>query len=259
MAYSLRAYASMLRDLAGHGYAFHPIRRYFESPAPAPCVYLRHDVDRLPGRAVALAEAEADLGVASTFYFRCDAKARFPVRAIERVAGLGHEVGFHYESLSRCKGDPSAAVTKFAEELAALRQCAPILTVAPHGAPLSSISNMAFSGQLEMASAQLLGDATDMDFSRLFYITDTGGTFGSRFNLRDRPEGGLYLRERLVPKDLAGYVGVHRLEQLVISCHPERWPLTALGLLQASLVDTAANGAKVLLGLIRKPAATGAG
>ena len=54
MAYRLKRYLSLLDALRRKGYAMGPVRRYFEG-AEAPFVFLRHDVDRLPGRAVAMA------------------------------------------------------------------------------------------------------------------------------------------------------------------------------------------------------------
>jgi hypothetical protein len=63
MAHALNTYVRLIHDLAAAGYALYPIRRYFEAPVEHPVVYLRHDVDRLPKRAVAMAEAEARLGV----------------------------------------------------------------------------------------------------------------------------------------------------------------------------------------------------
>ncbi len=40
---------------------------------------------------------------------------------IRKIAGLGHEIGYHYESLSACKGDPGRAREDFQANLAKLR------------------------------------------------------------------------------------------------------------------------------------------
>ncbi|EGV30434.1 lipopolysaccharide biosynthesis protein [Thiorhodococcus drewsii AZ1] len=250
MAHSLTKYASLLDELAAAGYRFHPIRDYFAAPAKQPFVYLRHDVDRLPERAVTMAEAEAKGSIRATYYFRCDKHMRFPEAAMRRIADLGHETGFHYESLSRCKGDSDAALALFERELAACRSLVPVDTVAPHGAPLSAASNMDFSTGIGPERFALLGDATGIDFTDILYLTDTGGTFGSPYNLRDRV-AGRELPGPIHPVRLAAHVIGQQETRLVLSCHPERWPSGMLALTEARARDSATNLAKRLLQHLR--------
>lgn len=251
MAHALDTYVRLIQDLADAGDALQPIRRYFEAPVEHPVVYLRHDVDRLPNRAVAMAEAEARLGVRSTYYFRCDRRMRFPAAAMRRIADLGHETGFHYESLSRCRGDNDAALALFERELAACRAVVSVVTVAPHGAPLSAASNMDFASGIGPGEFALLGDATGIDFTDILYVTDTVGTFGSPHNLRDRTQGPM-LTAPVHPSRLAEQVTDNR--RIVLSCHPERWPARGLVLLEAQARDLAVNIAKALLRQRRVPA-----
>ena len=250
MAHALSTYRQLISDFQSAGYALHPIRRYFEVSGEQSVVYLRHDVDRLPRRAVAMAEAEAELGVHSTYYFRCDKRMRFPEAAMRRIADLGHETGFHYESLSRCKGDNEAALALFERELRACRAVVDVVTVAPHGAPLSAASNMDFSAGIGPARFALLGDATGIDFTDILYVTDTGGTFGSPHNLRDRTQGPM-LTAPVHPSRLAEHLTGH--PRIVLSCHPERWPAGTLLLAEASARDSATNLAKRLLQQLRAP------
>lgn len=270
MAHPLRAYLALLDDLRSAGFRCHPIRDYFTAqPAAhgtaaqakdrqAHRAYLRHDVDRLPARAVAMAEAEAARGIQSTYYFRCDARMRFPAAAMRRIAALGHETGFHYECLSRTRGDRTAALERFAQELAACRAIVPVTTVAPHGAPLATSSNMDFATGIDARALGLLGDATTMDYSDMLYVTDTGGTFGSPHNLRDRPAGRC-LTAPVPPARLAGWIAAQGITRLTLSCHPERWPAGRLGLAQARLTDAAGNAVKMLVQRLRHaPAARAA-
>ena len=256
MAHPLRAYVRLIDDLRVAGFACHPIRDYFtgsrsgdtagtdQTSRESRIVYLRHDVDRLPARAVAMAEAEAGLGVRSTYYFRCDKRMRFPEAAMRRIADLGHETGFHYESLSRCKGDNGAALALFERELAACRAVVEVVTVAPHGAPLSTASNMDFSAGIGPGRFALLGDATGIDFTDILYVTDTGGTFGSPHNLRDRTQGPM-LTAPVHPTRLAERLNGRR--RIVLSCHPERWPTGGLALSEAKTLDVAVNLGKAML------------
>ena len=60
---------------------------------------LRHDVDLLPHNALAMAQLEHDLGIRGTYYFRIVPES-FDAGIIERIAAMGHEVGYHYEDVS---------------------------------------------------------------------------------------------------------------------------------------------------------------
>jgi hypothetical protein len=86
MAHRLSRYLALRSQRAKNGFSSHPITAYFEGRGRPPdvclrdAVYLRHDVDRLPARAVTMAEAEAAMGVASSRYFRCNPRGRFPLR-----------------------------------------------------------------------------------------------------------------------------------------------------------------------------------
>jgi hypothetical protein len=254
MAHRLADYLLLVDALATAGFRLHPIRDYFATRVEPPFVFLRHDVDRRPARAVAMARAEAALNVCATYYFRCDSKMCFPATAIAEIAALDHEIGFHYECLSRCRGDVTAALNLFERELAALRQLARIDTIAPHGAPLSAISNMTLTGEavdgaaarLEPTRFDLLGDATGIDFTDTLYVTDTGGTFGSPHNLRDRSPGPM-LDAPIHPRRLADHVLKRGARSIVLSCHPERWPSRWSELFEAAGRDAAINLVKRLI------------
>ena len=67
-----------------------------------PCIVLRHDVDRCMSRALHIAEIEASYGIFSTYYFRIP--RTWKPEQITRFSKMGHEVGFHYESLDKARG-----------------------------------------------------------------------------------------------------------------------------------------------------------
>ena len=62
-------------------------------------IILRHDVDRLPENSLETAKIEHDLGINGTYYFRIGPES-YDENIIKQIAGLGHEVGYHYEKLS---------------------------------------------------------------------------------------------------------------------------------------------------------------
>lgn len=56
---------------------------------------------------------------------------------IKDIYSLGHEVGYHYESLTTCKGDMAAAHKDFEMNLKKLRDLVPVQTICMHGSPKS--------------------------------------------------------------------------------------------------------------------------
>lgn len=65
-------------------------------------IVLRHDIDLSLKHALMLAEAEGSLGVRSTYFTRVN-KFVDPFSAknseiLKKIAGLGHEIGLHYDS-----------------------------------------------------------------------------------------------------------------------------------------------------------------
>lgn len=246
MAYALRDYLQMLVRLRERGYCLARVRDYFCPPSPhrAATIYLKHDVDRWPARAVQMAHAEAAIAAPATYYFRCDSCGQFPSAAIRSVLELGHEIGFHYECLSRERGVVAAALARFGRELSSLRAIGPVATIAAHGAPLSAVSNMDFARGLNLKRLALLGDAIlGVDFRSVLYITDSGGVYGSRSNRRDWSPG-LNLREPTPPRALAEQLDPLRQPLAMISSHPERWPQSRLGVIQATTGDAIVNGLK---------------
>lgn len=215
---------------------------------------LRHDVDRRVEKAVRLAELEHARKVRASYYFR-STMLGFPVDAIRRIASLGHEIGYHYETLSRARGDKARALSLFKEDLAKLRAIAPVKTACKHGAPLSPFDNGDLLRQVGWRSVDLVGDAfLSFEGTAIFYLTDTGGAFGigDGANLRDRIDGKMPTGYRL-PQTIPQLIGLitELPEPIYLSLHPERWSEGALDGAYCTLRDLAAAGAKRVLKRLR--------
>jgi len=236
MAYALEDYLRLLDDLVAAGFPLHPIRDYFAAPVAPPFVYLRHDIERQPRRALAMARREADRGIRASYYFRCDARGQFPAGIMRHLADLGHEVGFRYECLGRCRGNTDTALVRFETELAAARQITLIETVAPLGQRLLPAQRTDSTTGVGPEGLTLLGDAAAIDYTHILYITDSGGCFGSRHNRHDH-SGGPQLGEPVTPRDLAAWLLEQGVQRVMLNCHPERWPRGALARLDAGLRD----------------------
>jgi hypothetical protein len=94
-----RAFRDLLRQLKAEGYRF----ASYGDAGEGRHVVWRHDVDFSMHRAAALAEIEAEEGVIATYFV--NARSSFynllePVimALVRRIAGLGHEIGLHFDS-----------------------------------------------------------------------------------------------------------------------------------------------------------------
>ena len=96
--FTLSAYKQLISTLRSQGYFFQTFEEYIKNPK-VKVIILRHDVDRLPGNSLKTALLENELGIRATYFFRI-VKASYDEDIIRQIAGMGHEVGYHYENLA---------------------------------------------------------------------------------------------------------------------------------------------------------------
>ena len=193
-------------------------------------VTLRHDVDKKPKNSLATAFIEREMGWTATYYFRTVPES-FDPAVILQIASLGHEIGYHYESLATCKGNMEAAYDDFCRNLEKIRALVPVKTISMHGSPMSRWDSRKL---WEHYDYHKLGIETepyfDTDFSRVVYLTDTGRRWdGFRVSVRDKiPE----FQEEWAKK---GWVYRHTddiiqailhdtfPQHVLVNTHPQRW------------------------------------
>ncbi len=213
------------------------------------CV-LRHDVDRIPHNALRLAEIEADYNVKATYYFRMKS-CSYDAEIAQRIEGLGHEIGYHYETLSDARGNYEKAWVLFKENLQKLRQNHSITSVSMHGSPLSKHNNIDLLAKFNYKGLGLIGDATlDINWENSVYFCDTGRSWDNRHNRRDYTPGSLARREKppqhiLRIPEYCKTIG----KNAVISTHPERWAKNGAEFYRYLLKDSSINMAKLLSNL----------
>ena len=102
MDFTLTQYKQLLKALQSQGFSFqtfaafvHP-DSYLEPESKA--IVLRHDVDKMPQNSLRFAQIQAALGIQGTYYFRMH-KHSYNEKVIKEIAALGHEVGYHYETM----------------------------------------------------------------------------------------------------------------------------------------------------------------
>src|SRR5690554_6218307 len=98
MDFTLQTYKTLLQTLKNKGYTFLTFHDYLNLPLNLSLILLRHDVDLKPQNSLATAKMEHELGIKGSYYFRMVPES-YDIEIIGQVAELGHEVGYHYETM----------------------------------------------------------------------------------------------------------------------------------------------------------------
>ena len=248
--YSYYKYSDLCEALTESDYTSLAIGDYIRlkrTNYPNKVVLLRHDVDRLPSLALKFAALEHAFGIRATYYFRTH-PASFNAPIIKEISNLGHEIGYHYETLSDTKGDKELAAELFAKNIQKLRNLVPIETAAMHGRPLSRWDNRLIWELKSLEEFDLIGEVyQSLDYKIIDYFSDTGRTWHPfRYNVRDltNQESRIILE---TTDDLIAHIRTGRSGQLCILTHPERWPQHTAHWLIQSCADITVNLIKSIL------------
>ena len=187
MDFTISTYRRLLRSFLDGGYQIVPVQVYLEKDCQGKVIVLRHDVDELPRNALKMAEAEHALGICATYYFRRVPKSDHP-EVISRIASMGHEIGYHYEDLSKTEGEMERALESFKTNLEYFRQFYPVKTVCMHGSSSSRFDNKEIWSHVHLTDFGLIGEPyISFDFDKVFYLTDTGYAWdGGKYAVRDK-------------------------------------------------------------------------
>jgi len=208
-------------------------------------IILRHDVDLKPLNSLATAIIENELGIQGTYYFRMVPES-FDVEIIKKIADLGHEIGYHYETmdtasvklkvksekLSERKREEliDVAYNEFCENLEEFRKIYPVKTICMHGSPRSPWDNKEIWYKYDYRKLGIIGEPYfDIDFNEVFYLTDTGRRWdGFKYSVRDRvPQQQKWIEQGLVfrtTNDIIKAVNENRFpSKAMITIHPQRW------------------------------------
>lgn len=228
--FTLKTYRRLLQVFQTQGYAFTGYADYLRREYKGRFVVLRHDVDMLPYNSLATAKIEQELGCRAVYYFRAVSES-WNESVIHQIAELGHEVGYHYESLTTCNGDVEKAFEDFKKNLERLRTLVPVETICMHGSPRSPYDSKDIWKTYDYKSLDIIGEPyLSTDFSQMFYLTDTGRRWdGYKVSVRDKIEG---FQEEWNAKgwsfhstdDIIKALQNDQLpDQLMITTHPQRW------------------------------------
>lgn len=212
---------------------------------------LRHDVDLRPYNSLRTARLEAQLGLYGIYYFRAVPES-WNDEIIREIAALGHDVGYHYESLTTCNGDVDAAYQDFCQNLEKLRKLVPVKSICMHGSPRSPYDSKDIWKKYDYHALGIENEPyLDTDFSKVFYLTDTGRRWdGYKVSVRDKiPQ----YQDEWTAKGLVFHTTddvIEGLKQnripknLMMTIHPQRWNPFGFAWCKEMLLQNAKNVVK---------------
>jgi len=228
--FTIQAYDLLLRELQKQSYKTSTYSDFIENYQPGnKTVILRHDVDRKSGNALKMAKLESDTGVKASYYFRITRNS-YNEDIIREIAGMGHEIGYHYEDLSFANGDKEKAIEMFRENLAKFRALYPVKTICMHGSPMSKWDNRDLWEKYDYREDAIIGEPYfDIDFEKLFYITDASRTWNNeKITKRDKVHSSLKFDFKNL-EDIMILIRNKKLpDQLMVNVHPHNWSFSAV-------------------------------
>jgi hypothetical protein len=208
-----------------HSFSFLTFNEFLHSRGKN-TICLRHDVDMLPFKSLEFARIQYGLGIQGSYYFRVVPES-WNESVIMEIHELGHEVGYHYESMTTSRGDIELAITDFEKNLEIFRRLVPVTTICMHGSPRSKWDSKELWKHYNYKDYGIIGEPYfDIDFSNTAYYTDTGRMWdGQRFSVRDK-----------IGKTANNFPSFHTTHQMInainegtfpkqamLNFHPQRW------------------------------------
>jgi hypothetical protein len=228
MDFTIKKYKQLFTVLQSQGYFFQTFEEFLKSPKRKTLV-LRHDVDLLPENSLRFAKIQHSLGIKGSYYFRAVPES-WDENVIKEIADLGHEVGYHYETMDTANGNIDKAWDEFRYHLQKLRKLVDVETICMHGSPRSKFDNKDIWKKYNYRSLDIIGEPYyDVNFDKVFYLTDTGRRWdGWKTSVRDKvPQQEEWIKQNLVYRstdDIIRAVKDNSFQnQIMFTFHPQRW------------------------------------
>lgn len=246
--FTLGKYEELLRAVQ-QKYTFCTVYEYLSQQSGRNRAILRHDVDRKVKNALFMAELEHRLGIHATYYFRYP--FTFDKEIMQKIHRLGHEIGYHYEVLSKTRGDDHKAILLFEQELKEFEKICEIHTISMHGSPLSKFDNRDLWKNFRFEDFGIFGEAY-LSLKDMTYFSDTGRNWAGEYNMRDHlsqshPSSGCSSTD-----DLIRTLQTNNYSRLYLSVHPQRWGTSSLAWILEYCTDLVLNSGKKIITVIRR-------
>ena len=223
MDFTIDQYQKLITTIQSEGFAFQTFDEFLKSPGEK-VVILRHDVDLLPNNSLKFAKIQAEIGAKGTYYFRAVPES-WDEKVIKEISGLGHEIGYHYETMDTANGNIDKAWDQFRFHLEALRKLVEVSTICMHGSPRSRFDNKEIWNKYDYTSLGLIGEPYyDVDFNKVFYLTDTGRMWdGHKVSVRDKVNTSFTESYHSTSQIIEALKMNQLPNQIMFTFHPQRW------------------------------------
>lgn len=253
MDFTLDKYAALCETIAESRYCSITLADYLKQAKKdsQPYIILRHDIDRSPQRALDAARVEHRYNIRATYYFRFQ-RATYVPDILDEIFSLGHEIGYHYETIDKCKGDMRKAEKLFEKELSDFRSRYNVKTVCAHGNPLTRYDNKSIWQKLKLSDFELLGEAfLSLDFNKFAYFSDSGRTWlnhkSQKMPGKDSVQTAFDHNITKSTDDVIKIISEGKIPNICILSHPERWSKDLFGFTRRYLLDAAFSWGKVAI------------
>jgi hypothetical protein len=236
--FTLHAYQKLLFALQQQGFMFMPFKDFNLRVINQKRIILRHDVDAHKENSLQFALLEHSMGVKGTYFFRIVPQS-FDAKIIKQIAGLGHEIGYHYETMHTNNGDIDKAYDEFSRNLEFFRTIIPVVTICMHGSPTSKYDNRELWRKYDYRNLGIIAEPYfDLDFNEYYYLTDTGRRWnGDKINIRDKSSVKEHEKFRIVNNKKTAYSPNFKStkeiieavdrgslpDKIMMTFHPQRW------------------------------------
>jgi hypothetical protein len=247
--FTFTQYEELLKSFSK--FKIYTVLSYIEKNPLSDFIILRHDVDRDPINALKLAELESQYDIQATYYFRCK-KNSYEKDIIKTISDLGHEIGYHYEVLSKSNGNLDKALNLFKNELYVLKKICDVKTISMHGSPLSKFNDLKILDHIDLKNYNLLGDAIKSIIdTEIIYFTDTGRNWNKEYNIRDKhhfKNGDELIKNT---SHIMKNIKKSRYNKIYFNIHPERWARNDINLISSVIRDILFNFGKSFITFFR--------
>ena len=221
--FTVKKYLTLLESLQKQDFSFQRFDEFIAQPK-AKSIVLRHDVDLLPFNSLQFAKIQKEKNICGTYYFRI-IPASFNEKVIKEIAGMGHEIGYHYEDLTISNGDIEKAYDSFCKNLEVFRKLYPVKTICMHGSPMSKWDSKDIWKKYDYKKLGIIGEPYfDINFNKVFYITDTGRRWnGDKFSIRDKVDSTFDLSFQYTHQIIQAANDGVLPNKIMFTFHPQRW------------------------------------
>jgi len=137
---------------------------------------------------------------------------------------MGHEIGYHYEVLSKAKGNCEKAIKLFDEELKQINKMFDVKTICMHGSPLSKYDNRDLWKYYNFHDWGIVGEAYLSLNDELLYFSDTGRNWSNKNKIRDFIENNNASQYSIEnTSELMDLIRSKKINCFYLLSHPENW------------------------------------